>query len=290
VTRTVRAAIVAEQSPDRKGKMSTNSSRYFFCLLLLVIADCAPPPGPNIPYVPDVSYEKPGHPSILSEYDVPAPIGVLPTATVLSIPKSCEGYLPADFLRPTPTKPIATLISFKRAINGDIRNAAIYKTSGYSILDSAVLACVRGRRVSPLIVNGKRAQATQIWGYYWNATQSYFADPVPETGYDNSACGTAYFSTLPIRLNQQGKALVAFYVQTDGLIRKPSILQSSGHYAIDGGAIGCVENFRFYPATRHGKPVEFYAVRPVAYRLIFDSDPSSLVPAGTPNAGTKLQR
>lgn len=261
-----------------KGAMTIKGGRYLLFLLLPALAHCAPQPQSRIPYSlgADVFYQKPGRPEIRSEYNVPAPIGALPTATAFSVPKSCEGYLPANFARPA--KPVATLFSLQRAINGDLRNVAIYQSSGDPILDSAVLSCVKGRRLPPLIIDGNPAQVTQIWSYYWGAAQSYFADPSTKFLQDNLCNASYYYPALAVRLNQEGTVVVGFDVNTDGSVRNPAILQTSGHSFLDGGAITCVENLQFYPVTRHGKPVEFYAVRPVTFHLVFDADPSSTKP------------
>jgi protein TonB len=65
------------------------------------------------------------------------------------------------------------------------------------------------------------------------------------------------------RMGWEGKVVVAFQLLPDGSVRDVRVVQSSGHAALDRGAIDAVRNASPFPRS----PVEAKVITPVVYRL-----------------------
>jgi TonB family protein len=59
-----------------------------------------------------------------------------------------------------------------------------------------------------------------------------------------------------VRLGEEGKVRLAYTIKTDGTIRSPWVIQSSGFADLDQAALDCSHRFVYRPAMSHGKPVE----------------------------------
>ena len=57
-------------------------------------------------------------------------------------------------------------------------------------------------------------------------------------------------------LGEQGKVQLEFTIGTDGRVRHPNILESSGFSNLDQAAVACASNFVYIPAKKNGKAVE----------------------------------
>jgi protein TonB len=70
------------------------------------------------------------------------------------------------------------------------------------------------------------------------------------------ACGEKYYPPIATRLNWSGTTVVTFKVEPDGSVKDVTIVESSGHDALDQAAIPCAQTFEYKPALQNGQPVE----------------------------------
>lgn len=65
----------------------------------------------------------------------------------------------------------------------------------------------------------------------------------------------------------EGRAILSVTIAVSGLVTKVMVAESSGHKSLDQAALDAVRRWRFAPATRGGKPVEWTARLPIRFRL-----------------------
>jgi TonB family protein len=70
-----------------------------------------------------------------------------------------------------------------------------------------------------------------------------------------------------IRAGEEGNVAVGFFIKTDGTIRAPFILRSSGFPDLDHAALTCARRFVYKPAMHNGKPIEVPWQIRVQFRL-----------------------
>ncbi|HEY5047166.1 MAG TPA: energy transducer TonB [Rhizomicrobium sp.] len=177
-------------------------------------------------------------------------------------PRNCDAYLDPNAKVPTP--PTVTLISIRLSDAGQIGDSAIFKSSGDVGLDNAVLACIKGHVVRPILVDGKPTNATTMLGYFRWPHRSFFADPTPNA-LPNICSG--YYPTDALRLHEQGVALIFAEVASDGTVKSVVLAQTTNSSQLDHASLDCVHKFRFFPIIRDGKPVETEHIFQVAWRI-----------------------
>ena len=70
-----------------------------------------------------------------------------------------------------------------------------------------------------------------------------------------------------IPLQEQGVAIVAYTVRTDGVVDELTIIQSSGSVRLDDAAMAIVGKWRFKPAMQNGRAVPWRQKSNVAFVL-----------------------
>jgi TonB family protein len=161
----------------------------------------------------------------------------------------------------------ATLFSYRLTSEGEVRDPALYKSSGNAELDNAAFACVRDLgHWAKITVDGKPAEITWVLGYYWRPLpqQSSFADPSP-AGRANR-CGF-YYPPIAVRLGQQGNAVVKYRISPTGNVKDAAISESSGYAALDEATLACVASLRYFPAMQNGQAIEIDKSLAVHWRL-----------------------
>lgn len=83
-----------------------------------------------------------------------------------TVPRRCDGFLPPGVTY-TPGWVHSTLISYRLTATGDIRDVALYRSSGNNDLDKAALACIGNRHTEPVMVAGTPADISWIGGVSW---------------------------------------------------------------------------------------------------------------------------
>jgi len=76
------------------------------------------------------------------------------------------------------------------------------------------------------------------------------------------------YSAEAMRAKLQGVAVLSGFVGVDGMLHDIRVVRSlDAAFGLDREAIRCVEQWRFRPGTRQGKPVAVYVTIEVAFNL-----------------------
>lgn len=75
------------------------------------------------------------------------------------------------------------------------------------------------------------------------------------------------YPTTAMQQGQQGKVLLLVHVSAKGIVTRLSVQTSSGFTELDQAAINAVSNWKFQPATRNGKPIDFEIEVPLRFLL-----------------------
>lgn len=65
----------------------------------------------------------------------------------------------------------------------------------------------------------------------------------------------------------EGKLIVAIEIRTDGSVGLYQIMKSTGHSILDQEAVGAVQDWKFKPALKDGKPVRTCIQIPITFQL-----------------------
>lgn len=65
----------------------------------------------------------------------------------------------------------------------------------------------------------------------------------------------------------EGRVILSVTIAASGAVTKVAVAESCGHQVLDQAALDAVRRWRFSPATRSGKPVEWTARLPIRFRL-----------------------
>lgn len=92
----------------------------------------------------------------------------------------------------------------------------------------------------------------------------------PSPGYPDAATVVVRRDDLgggATALTPEGRVRLRLLVRPDGTVGRVDTVISSGHPALDRAAAGALAQWRFYPATRDGVPIEAYYLVWVVFRL-----------------------
>jgi len=181
---------------------------------------------------------------------------------------NCDNILPSDVR--TSHKRIATLFSYRLLPHGEIRDVALYKSSGNSTLDSAVLGCF-AKHLPPMTVDGKPVEIAWIGGFFWwpEKISRYirpflgFSEPSP----DGSPNLCPEYPPFAVRRHEQGTVSTSFHIATDGSVKDLSITKSSGYTDLDDWTLSCLQAFRYFPVKKDGVPVQIDKAITMNWRL-----------------------
>lgn len=65
----------------------------------------------------------------------------------------------------------------------------------------------------------------------------------------------------------QGKLIIAVEIRTDGTIGLYQMMHSTGYKALDKRAVHAIQNWKFHPAVKDGKPLRTCIQIPVLFQL-----------------------
>jgi protein TonB len=167
-------------------------------------------------------------------------------------PPNCAKYLPPGMAPPNSAS--ATLFSFRLTAQGDMRDVALFGSSGNASLDKAALACAGDYHMPPITVAGTAVEITWIMGYFWRPRSPTFAAVTPSGQPD-----LCTFDRLPpgiAQLHVSGTTVLSYRIGTDGAVKDLLVAQSSGNDGLDQASLDCVASWRFFPAKQNGQPVE----------------------------------
>lgn len=69
------------------------------------------------------------------------------------------------------------------------------------------------------------------------------------------------------RMGQQGTVILEVFILTNGSVGEIRLKTSSGHTRLDEAAIEAVKKWRYLPATRGDKPIDYWYTQPVKFVL-----------------------
>jgi protein TonB len=148
------------------------------------------------------------------------------------------------------TAGLRVMLDFKIEPDGAVKDVTVRTATASDDVVKSLIACVSQWRFQPPMLHGQPSEI--VW-------RAWFAPPddaTPVAGAPNVCPVRQWYPRSAARANQQGDATVAFWIKTDGTVRDPVILTSSGHDALDNAALACVAGFHYQPATQNGQPIE----------------------------------
>jgi TonB family protein len=240
--------------------------------LALSLASCNPPP-PVHHFVPEVAA---GAPSPVWTSLPPSEIVRIIAAPASRRPPppppfagdyyftDCDSFLPAGVSAKPGTKP--TLFRYNLAPDGSVHDAALFRSSGDAALDRAALACAGHTHRQEALVAGAPAPIAWIGEISWAGSRHGFYEPNPDGG-AAALCDTPYPSAA-LSPPEQGDAIIGFRIGKDGAAKDETVVKSSGHAALDAAARRCVHQFKYYPATAYGEPVQLDKSARIEYRAL----------------------
>ncbi len=98
------------------------------------------------------------------------------------------------------------------------------------------------------------------------ATRSVDSKPVFDAKYLNNPA--PYYPRIAKKKKIQGKVFLNVMVTVNGTAERVEVLHSSGHSMLDLAALDAVQEWRFIPAKRSGKPVSTNVIVPVEFKII----------------------
>ncbi len=155
------------------------------------------------------------------------------------------------------TKPIRFTIVAYKVEGGEVSAAVTLISSGDSDLDEKAVECVKTYRFNPTYSDGSSADGSGTSVIDWSDpddTKPTATPPLRITTVQSSkAC--AYPAAARQR-QAKGDVSLSFKVGSDGTVRNPTILRSSGDADLDASAKACLASWRYKPALLNDKPVE----------------------------------
>ncbi len=194
--------------------------------------------------------------------NAPKPPSPAPDAPASPAP-DCASTIPTGLTVGPDTGP--TLFSYRLAIDGSVHDASLVRSSGVSALDQAALACANGAHRPQAFVAGAPAEITWTGGIRWASGRPVFFDPSPDGAF--AAACNLYYPSHAVMRGQQGTAVIGFRIGMDGLPTDETVVASSGSASLDEGSEKCIDSFRYFPATRNGKPVKIDRSVRIDWRL-----------------------
>jgi TonB family protein len=176
----------------------------------------------------------------------------------------CDSFLPAGVSVAPGAKP--TLFRYSLAPDGSVHDAALFRSSGNSILDKAALACADSTPRQEAMVAGARAQITWVGGISWAHPPHGFFEPNPDGRAAAGMCRN-WYPPAAIMRHQRGDTIIGYRIGKDGNPKDETVVQSSGSTFLDAAARRCVHAFKYYPATEYGEPVELDKSARIEWRL-----------------------
>jgi TonB family protein len=148
-----------------------------------------------------------------------------------------------------------TLLLVRVTPDGGMKDPAIIQSSRDGDLDEAALACIaHAPLAAPLLHDGKPIEASWVVRVVWQLRGPSFWQFAPAAGAANSC--TRSYPAFAVSKHLQGTTRLSYRIATDGSVKDPVVIRSSGSADLDQAALTCISAFRYWPATHGGKPVE----------------------------------
>lgn len=183
-------------------------------------------------------------------------VGAAPTPAALQErrlfePRFCDSFVPpgARFAPNAAT----TFFSYTLTLAGDVRDIALFGSSGNPDLDRAALACASAWHGKPRTVSGSPEEVSWVGMVTWNWRWHQLFMNASLDGKSRSCLG--FFPPLAVRLSHHGTTVVRFQIGPDGAVNELSVSTSSGYKELDAATLQCIASWKYFPARQNGQPV-----------------------------------
>jgi TonB family protein len=153
----------------------------------------------------------------------------------------------------------STFVSYRVTPDGRVVEVTAIGGSHNADLDRAAQQCVSQWRVAPdnndVTASVGIHRATIAWKIP-PAAESTVARPAGYFTLGMPHDCNAWYPPVAIRKKISGTVTVQFLITTDGAVKDPKVIRSSGNDALDDSALRCVPHWRYLPAKQNGQPVE----------------------------------
>jgi TonB family protein len=162
-------------------------------------------------------------------------------------PLACDRFLPPGIWRPSDNR--GTLVSVRVTADGNLHDAALYRSSGDDNLDKAALSCAPTFHIH-VTQNGKPAEFVWIVAVYWHTSWSSIGVP---KRVEPGACSPGVYWVTTASVHD--RARFSFRIEPDGTVGDVSLTTSSGSDTLDAIAVRCVSRWLFFPAEQDHHPI-----------------------------------
>jgi len=163
--------------------------------------------------------------------------------------RQCELRLPTHLQYYIPQA--AVLLKARIDLQGIMHQPTLYRSSGNSSFDQAVLACADNNLGFVALKDGKPAEVTAVVGYFVAIRGSGFGPALADGTTPN-----CHYPYRFLRKSPSGIIRFSYHVQPDGKTSDVQLNQSSGHPEIDQLVLDCTRAWNFFPLTKDGHPIE----------------------------------
>jgi TonB family protein len=134
--------------------------------------------------------------------------------------------------------------------DGDVSAVGVHASSGNLELDEAAVRCASQWHAN----RGPRMREGDLPGVVvWTSSN---ADSASQSPVGHFALGWPHSCETGRYPAAGGTTRVRFSVATDGRVRNPQVVQSSGNDNLDQAAVSCVGNWLYMPALQNGQAVQ----------------------------------
>jgi len=143
------------------------------------------------------------------------------------------------------------LLNFLVDETGRVVESTIERSSGYPPLDEAAQSALRRCKFRPAIIDGTPTSARTRLEYVWTLKEP---EPLKPPLLIAGSCKKPDYPQDSLRENEAGIVVLNFLVDEQGNALTVTIGSSSGYFRLDEAARTALQQCKFQPGTRDGKP------------------------------------
>jgi TonB family protein len=154
----------------------------------------------------------------------------------------------------------ATFVSYRVTPDGRVIEVTAIGGSHNADLDSAAQQCMSQWRVAPDDKEAAATIGTHRAKIVWSVPAPITADATVTRPAGHFSLGvphdcTAWYPPEAVKKKISGSVMVQFAVTTEGAVKDPQVVRSSGNDDLDGAALSCVLTWQYIPAKQNDQPV-----------------------------------
>jgi TonB family protein len=160
-----------------------------------------------------------------------------------------------------------TFVSYRVTQDGRVIEVTAIGGSHNADLDSAAQQCLSQWRVAPDNKDVAATIGTHRAKIVWSVPAPITADATVTRPAGHFSLGvphdcTAWYPPEAVKKKISGSVMVQFVVTTEGAVKDPKVVRSSGNDDLDGAALSCVLTWQYIPAKQNDQPVAATLVTP----------------------------